>query len=77
MSIEATLQRIERKLDRLSNPKPKWVRASIITELTGWNNQKMRSARINDLIVYKKEENSYWYDLNSLHPLLIKKKQAE
>lgn len=76
MNVEATLQRLERKIDRLMNPKPKWVKASIITELTGWDNQAMRRARVHDLISYKKDANGYWYDLNSLHQLLIKKKET-
>lgn len=77
MSLEILLQKIDRKLDHLMiNPrdlKPKWVKSSIITDLTGWTNSQMRQARDNDLITWKTDSNGYWYDLNTLHPYLIKK----
>lgn len=74
MSNESTLLRIERKLDK---PKPKWVPAFVITDLTGWNSSKMRTARNHDLIEYKSDGKSgYLYNLSSLHPYLIKKQTA-
>jgi len=71
----AHIKRLEKKIDALmkaSEYKPRWVRASVITQLTGWNNQKMHQARKNMLIDWK-DENGLWYDLNSVNPLLIKK----
>lgn len=73
MSLETTLARIERKLDALSKVKPSWVKATTILELTGWDAFKLRQARVNKTISFKKEGKSYFYDLNSIHPYLIKK----
>lgn len=57
----------------LVKPKSRWVRASIVVQLTGWNSGKMRSARESGAIDWKKDKDgSLWYDLNSLHPALIK-----
>lgn len=73
-SLEAQLQRIERKLDQLNNPKPKWVKSTVIIELTGWNKDRMASARNNNELTWKKDSTGFWYDLNSLHPYLVKVK---
>lgn len=53
--------------------KPKWVRASVIMELTGWDKHKMQQVREAGEIVFKVEDSKYLYDLNSLHPFLLKK----
>jgi hypothetical protein len=77
MSIDATLQRIERKLkqlEKLNTPKPKWVRASEVMRVTGWTAEEMRRARQHEEIDYMYlPDNTFKYDLNSLHPLQIKK----
>lgn len=66
--------RLEKKVDRLlklMQPRPMWVRASVITSLTGWTNQKMRQARENGYIEYK-EEDGLWYNLTSLNEKFLK-----
>lgn len=73
MNTEQRLERIERLLRDLSKPKARWVRASVIVELTGWNGGKLRSGRESGAVVWKKEKDgTIWYDLNSIHPYLIK-----
>lgn len=72
ISVETRLARLERELKALKGPQQKWVKSSVIIELTGWNKEKMRSARDNGLITWKTDDKGYWYDLNSLHPYLIK-----
>lgn len=72
------LAKIERKLDRLTKlveqkQKPLWVKAAVITGLTGWNNEKMRSARENGYIDWKKDDAGFWYDLQTLSDKFIKK----
>lgn len=68
------LSQMERKIDALAKPKPSWVKASTILELTRWNAVQLRAARINDTIKYKELSGRiFLYDLNSLHPYLIKK----
>lgn len=74
--IKKQNEAILRRLDQLATAAkaPKWVRSTVITELTGWDNQKMRRARENSTITFKKDNGGlYWYDLNSLHPYLLKK----
>lgn len=68
------VKRMDAKLTTLLNREPKvtWVRASVITELTGWNNEKMRKARENGYVKFKKE-GGYWYNLGSLNQVFIKK----
>jgi hypothetical protein len=75
--LKRELDRINQKLTTIlqafNKPKqPSWVRASVITRLTGWNNEGMRKARDYGYIRYK-EEDGFWYDLDSLHPLHLKK----
>lgn len=64
------LTRIERMLSE--SKKERWVKARIITGLTGWDNNKMRQARNGGAIKWKRDRDGIWYDLNSLHPNLIK-----
>jgi hypothetical protein len=75
MSLEATLARIEKKLDAILKTKECWVSAHKVTELTGWNNQSMRRARVNGTIKYKQDaQGRYRYDITSLAPALLKNK---
>lgn len=75
-TLDQRLKRIERMLEELIRPKPHWVKARVITKLTGWDNQKMRQARNGGVVKWKKGKDGIWYDLNSLHPHLIKKEQT-
>lgn len=60
------LERIERYLV-IARPKKTWVKVAIIAQRTGWNNEKMRQARDNGLVKYKKENGKFFYDLDSIH----------
>jgi hypothetical protein len=74
LELKRELDRINQKLTTLlqeRRPKPCWVRAKIIMQLTGWNGEEMRQARENGYIQYK-EENGLWYDLESLPKVLIR-----
>lgn len=80
-SIDKRLEKLE-KLIRLMGQKEKknWVPVSVINELTGWNNEKMRSARENGYIQYKiltekkdgKEVRHFKYLLESIPDVFIK-----
>lgn len=72
MSVEARLQKIEKLISEISNPKPKWVKSTIIKDLTGWDPNKMAKARKYGYLKWKTDSEGYWYDLNTLHPLFIK-----
>lgn len=53
---------------------PYWVKASWIMEVTGWDKRKMQRAREQQVVVTKPTPTGgILYDLNSIHPLLIKK----
>lgn len=68
------LRRIETLLNLMRKPKPSWVPAATIIELTGWSSSQMATARKNDTLTYKiTKTGGYLYDLNSVHPLLVKK----
>lgn len=60
------------KQQEVKKAKPKWVKASDIRELTGWDNNKMRKARINEVVIFKIIDGQRVYDLNSLPPHFIK-----
>lgn len=58
--------------------KPYWVKAEIIQQVTGWDREGMRKARRNDYVKWKHNKGEgFWYDLNSVHPLLIKQRTLE
>ena len=43
-------------------------------QVTGWKKEGMRRARMQGLITWRHTEiDGFQYDLNSIHPLLIKK----
>ncbi len=51
-----------------------WVKAVWIMEVTGWNKEQMRRAREQNMITWRHTDiDGFQYDLNSIHPLLIKK----
>jgi hypothetical protein len=68
------LDRIERKLDLLLSEKrkKKLVKATVITELTGWDANRMRKARRNNDLHWEKKDGSIVYDLNSLDKKFLK-----
>lgn len=75
--------RLERKIDKItrlleSKQKPMWVKASVITGLTGWTKDQMNVARENRYVDFKVDEKEgkkeFWYDLNSLNEKFIKQR---
>ncbi len=57
--------------------KPYWVKASWVMKVTGWNREEMRRARVQNMITWRHTDiDGFQYDLNSVHPLLIKKPLA-
>lgn len=74
--IEKAVERIERKLSMLMQEKKKgtWVKAGVVTKATGWNGNRMRIARENGYVEYKKgDKGSYFYNIESIHPIHLKK----
>lgn len=73
MTLEQRVEKLEKVIAKMkTGGKSQWVKASVITEKTGWNKEGMRAARKNCYIRYKKEGNAFFYDLNSLNPFFIK-----
>jgi hypothetical protein len=46
-----------------------WVKVSVIKQATGWDNERLRRARLNKEVVTKKDNNGIWYDLSSINPI--------
>jgi hypothetical protein len=72
-NIQQTLRRIESQ----SRPKTTWINAGWVTDLTGWSGEKMRQAREQGIIEYRrKKTGGYEYKLESIPETFIIKKQA-
>lgn len=81
MALETqTLARLERKIDKALERlyRPVWVKASVITGLTGWNFKKMQQARENGYIEWEEREKDgvtqFWYNLHSLDSKFIQQR---
>ena len=72
-SLEKRLDRIDQKLTTLLGQAKKqtWVKVSFITDLTGWNREKLRQARDQKIITYRKGNNGFEYLLESLPEVFI------
>jgi hypothetical protein len=74
IQLKNRVARLERQLKA---KKSEWVKSPIITKLTGWDANKMRIARNNGYIQWKKNTTGFWYDLSSINEkFLIKKAPA-
>lgn len=71
-TIAAEVREIKRIL-LSQRVKRTWCKVSVITELTGWNNQQMYKARENGLVEYRKKNGGFEYLLESINPVFIKK----
>ena len=75
-----SLDRINEKLTTLlvrkEQPKITLVKIGIIQQITGLNKEGMRQARENNLIVQVKNEKGIWYELETIHPILVNKNHA-
>jgi phosphoenolpyruvate synthase/pyruvate phosphate dikinase len=71
--LEKRIARLERQLKA---KKSEWVKSPIITKLTGWDANKMRIARNNGYIQWKKNTTGFWYDLSSINEKFLNKKST-
>jgi hypothetical protein len=55
--------------------KRKWSKRGFVTDLTGWDHEKLRQAREQNLITWEERgKGIFWYDINSIpERFLIKK----
>lgn len=77
--LEQALERINKKLNAIAagQRKETWVPVGWVTDLTGWDNEKMRQARENNIIEFKRNDTGgYLYKLESIPEIFIKQKQA-
>ena len=79
--LEARLDRIDKKLNALAaqqrDQPVHWVGPSWVTDLTGWDREKLRQARDNNLVEFKRSKGGgYLYKLESIPEIFIKQKQA-
>jgi len=72
-----TLASMVRQLVSKEARKKTWVRATVITDLTGWNGEKLRQAREYCYIKFEKRSDGIWYLLESLPEQLIRKYVAD
>jgi hypothetical protein len=52
--------------------KKSWVKVSVIRQMTGWTTERLRRARENGEIQYKKDNTGFWYNIDTLNPVHIK-----
>lgn len=72
-------ERLNKKLNELAagQRKETWVSPGWITDLTGWDCEKLRQARNQKIVEYKRSEGGGWlYKLESIPDRFIIKKQA-
>jgi hypothetical protein len=71
---KAHFERINKKLNLLleTQMKETWVSVGWITDLTGWDYNRMRQARDQGIVKYKKERGRFLYLLESLPKIIIK-----
>jgi len=77
--IKQQFELINKKLNALAATQRKetWVGPGWVTDLTGWDSEKMRQARDGKIIEYKRSEGGGWlYKLESIPEIFIKQKQA-
>ena len=72
-------ERLHREIKALkaTQQKSTWVSPGWVTDLTGWNNEKLRQARDQKILEYKRSQGGgYLYKLESIPEIFIKQKQA-
>lgn len=60
----------------MSSSRPKWVSGFWIKQVTGWDGEKMKIVRRDNLIEWRMTEKGYEYNINSVPQAFIIKKQA-
>jgi hypothetical protein len=71
MSLQ--LERIEKAMKGSEKKKESWVKVSTVTRITGWNKEQLRQARVNGILERKKEKDGFWYKLESIPEVYLKK----
>lgn len=73
--IKQEFNRLNAKLNTLmgSSKKETWVKVGFVTDLTGWDREKLRQARDQGLIEFKKTKDGWFYKLESIPEVFIKK----
>jgi hypothetical protein len=76
---------VKREFDRLmkeikslkaGQSKATWVSPSWITDITGWDKEKLRQVRAQKIVEFKKSDGGGWvYKLESVPQIFIKQKQ--
>lgn len=56
----------KRILAVLENKKRQWVKVTVIVKMTGWGHEKLRIARENGSVVWKRDKKGIWYDAASI-----------
>lgn len=77
--LKLELDRINKKLNALAAAPKKstWVSHGWITDLTGWDKEKLRQARDANIIEFKKSSGGgYLYKLESIPEIFIKQIQT-
>jgi len=66
--IKREFERLNKKLNQLvASKKETWVTVSWVTDLTGWDREKLRQARESKIIEFKRSETGGWlYKLESI-----------
>ena len=83
MPLDPELKRAFEKLHReikaisVAQKKETWASPGFVTDLTGWDNEKLRQARAQGLVECKRSAGGGWlYKLESISDKFIIKKQA-
>lgn len=71
-TLEQRVERIERKLKDLERHSH-WAGVATVKKLTGWSTkERLRRARENGEVLMKRKNGKILYDLNSIHPSILK-----
>jgi hypothetical protein len=73
MELEERVKKLERLVKELTTQKKTWVKSPVITKLTGWDQEGMRVARRNGYVKWEKKKDGFWYLLESINEVFIKK----
>lgn len=77
--IKREFERLHREIKALKaiETKTTWVGPGWVTDLTGWNNEKLRQARDQKIIEYKRSQGGgYLYKLESIPEIFIKQQAS-
>jgi hypothetical protein len=78
LTIENRLDRMDAKLNALAGKmnKETWVKVGWVKTVTGWDKEKLRKAREQGIVKFRKSKNGIEYLLESIPAIFIKKNEA-